>query len=77
MLLLLFSLLPLLQSVLTADAQKLKYQPGWLRQALQPLRGGITAASLLPAGQTHSPREPWLRMGRLLPVTGRKECFET
>lgn len=38
--------------MLMADAEKLKYQPGWLRQTLQPLRGGITAASLLPVDQT-------------------------
>lgn len=35
--------------MLIADAEKLKYQPAWLKRDLQPLEDSITAATLLSA----------------------------
>lgn len=44
-----FHSIPCSNTMLITDAEKLKYQPAWLRQDLQPLRDSITAATLLSA----------------------------
>lgn len=44
-----FCSVPCSNPMLIADAEKLKYQPAWLKRDLQPLEDSITAATLLSA----------------------------
>lgn len=53
-----FHSIPYSNPTLTTDAEKLKYQPAWLRRDLQPLGDSITAATLLLACKIHHPKLP-------------------